>query len=1017
MVGMKAFQIPLILASLILSYGCETTTPDDSSEEVEKTSGRCEDIEKALRNLLDEGLVAHYPFDGNGSDVTGNGHDGIVSGASSSPDRHGNAGKAYHFGPGQLFETNSTFVGMPSYTISFWVKNLKPLEKKNGSRFVHFANTAIGLDYGDMEHGLPTRPMDALRVYFNKIRDAEVPSSENQMTRYIYPAPGGFQKWTLVTWAIDSDDDTSLYFDDKLIQKASVSIDKTHGVALNSTKLGNTELYQNFERWIDDVRIYDRALSSAEVSALYQLERVRGERDLNAISPKGKKTNLTNEKEPNTWERRFGGADGDGLSDVASTSDGGFLLVGSSRSDVGGEKSENAKGEDDFWAIRIDADGNKLWDKTYGGSKSEVCYGLAESSDGGFLLVGHSYSGAKDGDKTEPSRGGVDMWAVRIDADGKKLWDKTLGGSASGDVCRSALQTTDGGFLLAGYSSSGASGDKSEGNLGLFDYWAVKIDSEGNKQWDKRYGGNSADVCSEVIATLDGGFLLLGHSRSDKGGDKSEPRRSGPREPDFWVVRIDGEGKKLWDRTFGGNSHDYCRNAIALKDGSFLLLGDSQSGVGGDRSEPNRGLSDMWVIKIDSNGEKVWDKAYGGDRYEYCSSVVALQDGSFLLAGPSDSLSGGEHSQPSRGGWDYWILKVDGKGDKIWDRRYGGEGNDGEAKIVRAKDGGFLLAGNSSSDASGDLSENSRGKEDFWAVKIDEQGIFSTARSSAKQTHPASIPKEASNDESNVPDSVKQGLLAHYPFDGDAKDVSGNGHHGKVNSAELAADRFGNEDKAYRLTTWWREGNLPKDWGISLGDFDQLDSPESFSFSLWFKREINHGGGHTNTAFSVNNVLISQASYDMGWQEGKKISNLEIGSEGGILEIYVDAGDSPADGTVMVNAGVTSGRWHHIALTYGNGLSVYFDGKHLKTWDHYKGKLQNSGTLPLTLGASGQNKKYWGGFDGLIDELRIYERALSASEVQSLYGIGGKSSSPLRAIPLLPSPNAPSKPKIFDPFK
>ena len=182
------------------------------------------------------------------------------------------------------------------------------------------------------------------------------------------------------------------------------------------------------------------------------------------------------------------------------------------------------------------------YDRTFGGSGTEELVSIA-TPDGGYLFVGTSDSNAT-GDKSQASRGGKDFWAVKVDVAGNKIWDKRFGGSEE-DLCYSVVPTSDGGYLLAGSSDSPADGDKSEESRGQEDMWIVKIDQNGTKLWDKRYGGNVEDSCNKIIQVNENGFLLVGASRSVIGGDNSQDRIN--KSKDFWAVRIDAPG----DQTLG----------------------------------------------------------------------------------------------------------------------------------------------------------------------------------------------------------------------------------------------------------------------------------------------------------------------------------------------------------------------------------------------------------------------------------------------------------------------------------
>jgi len=361
-----------------------------------------------------------------------------------------------------------------------------------------------------------------------------------------------------------------------------------------------------------------------------------------------------------SWDKTFGGTSSDQARSVVSTSDGGYLLVGNSQSGATGDKSQGNQGSNDYWAVKIDGNGNKVWDKTYGGTSDDVAQSVVSTSDGGYLLVGYSSSGA-GGDKSQNSQGSNDYWAVKIDGNGNKVWDKTFGGTSS-DVAQSVVTTTDGGYLLVGYSYSGATGDKSHNSQGGNDYWAVKIDGNGNKVWDKTFGGTSNDYARSVVSTSDGGYLLVGNSGSGATGDKSQNYKGGT---DYWVVKIDGNGNKVWDNTLGGTGGDYAQSVVSTSDGGYLLVGYSKSVASWDKSQANHSNNeDYWVLKIDGNGNKVWDKTFGATMREYARSAVSTSDGGYLLVGDSGSGAGGDKTQGNQGSNDYWAVKIDANGNK-----------------------------------------------------------------------------------------------------------------------------------------------------------------------------------------------------------------------------------------------------------------------------------------------------------------------------------------------------------------
>jgi hypothetical protein len=188
------------------------------------------------------------------------------------------------------------------------------------------------------------------------------------------------------------------------------------------------------------------------------------------------------------------------LQSIKQTSDGGFILGGSSDSNISGDKTENCLGGTDYWMVKTDAMGTIQWQNTIGGSGYEYLFSIEQTTDGGYILGGYSSSNIS-GDKSENSIGGNDYWIVKTDSTGNVQWQNTIGGSSS-DILYSINQTTDEGFILGGYSLSNITGDKTENNLGGRDYWIVKTDSTGNIQWQNTIGGSSNDQLQSINKPL-----------------------------------------------------------------------------------------------------------------------------------------------------------------------------------------------------------------------------------------------------------------------------------------------------------------------------------------------------------------------------------------------------------------------------------------------------------------------------------------------------------------------------------
>ncbi|MBK0402040.1 T9SS type A sorting domain-containing protein [Adhaeribacter sp. BT258] len=314
-----------------------------------------------------------------------------------------------------------------------------------------------------------------------------------------------------------------------------------------------------------------------------------------------------------------------------------------------------------------------------------------------------------------------------------KIWDKNFGGTGN-DELEFMQHTDDGGYILGGSSESGISGSKTQASRGGMDYWVVKLNSQGKKEWDRRFGGSGRDILEVIRQTCDGGYILGGSSDSPESGDKSKGSRGGN---DYWVVKISSKGKKQWDRTLGGMSTDGLRDIIQTKDEGYLLGGWSISGIGKDKSEPSRGANDYWVVKLSSSGSKSWDKTLGGNSADLLSKVLQTPDGGYLLGGASVSVVSGDKTDPQKRfcedecEFDMWVVKINSKGKKMWDRTIGGVGGEqGEsvAAMVSTKDGGFLLGGSSDSGAGFDKTEPNKSffsdYRDYWVVKINATGVI-----------------------------------------------------------------------------------------------------------------------------------------------------------------------------------------------------------------------------------------------------------------------------------------------------
>lgn len=396
------------------------------------------------------------------------------------------------------------------------------------------------------------------------------------------------------------------------------------------------------------------------------------------------------------WQRLIGGSENDATTVVCTNRDGGFLLGGFSYSGISGGKSSPGFGLGDFWVVRLDSTGAALWDRCFGGTNFDGITAMISTADGGFLLGGISYSGIS-GNKTTANFGDADYWLVKLDANGTKQWEQSFGGTGE-ETLASIQQTQDGGYVLGGHSTSGISGNKTAAGFGSSDYWIVKLDSSGNKQWDKSLGGADIEELAAVRQTGDGGYIAGGHSFSGISGNKTAANFGGANgTSDLWIVKLDGTGNKQWERSLGGNDSDLLRALEIASDGGIVLGGTSYSSVSGSKSSGNHGSQDYYLVILDPAGTVKWDRSYGGADADDLYSLEETRDGGFILGGISSSpVSGEKNLTSSENGMDsddYWMIKVDRNGAKQWEQVIPANHSTGILRLRQNSDGGLLVAG------------------------------------------------------------------------------------------------------------------------------------------------------------------------------------------------------------------------------------------------------------------------------------------------------------------------------------
>jgi len=354
---------------------------------------------------------------------------------------------------------------------------------------------------------------------------------------------------------------------------------------------------------------------------------------------------------------------------------------------------------------------------TFGGSNFDTFRAVIITSDGGFAAFGITES--IDHDVDFKHRAGADYILVKYNANLGVEWTKHYGGSGD-DQAHDLVQTADGGFALVGYSQS-ADGDGSN-NEGFHDNWIIKTDTQGNLEWEKSFGFVGHDHAYTILAFDDGyaigGFLDVTASGGE--GATRENTRHGVGE--FWVHRLNLDGSIRWRKYFGGTHDDKIQGLAKGDNGSILLAGYTES-QDFDVTN-NKGGYDFWAIKLDANGDMVWENTYGGNEFDFCYSIAKNTNNEYLLTG--SSLSASVDVNDNYGNADVWVVAINENGQLLWEQNYGGSGFDAGTEISPASDGGSWLVGNTRSNDI-DIS-NLSGENDGFLLHLNDVGNLQHAR-------------------------------------------------------------------------------------------------------------------------------------------------------------------------------------------------------------------------------------------------------------------------------------------------
>lgn len=402
----------------------------------------------------------------------------------------------------------------------------------------------------------------------------------------------------------------------------------------------------------------------------------------------------------------FGGSKNESGESVIATTDGGYAILGFTQSmdgDVTGKQNDSY----DYWVLKFNSESELEWQKTYGGSNGDKGNEIIQTQDGGYAIIGSSFSDDLD---VSINNGAEDFWLVKLDASGALSWEKSFG-YAGIDSGFSVIQTNDGGYFITGVLdvtlSGGAGNSKGIQHAGG-DYWGVKLSASGAIEWSKYYGGFFTDTPYSAVQTDDNGFILVGSSDSV---DTDISNNIG--DYDFWVVKISETGNLEWEKSFGGTEIDEARAIIKTPDGNYVIAGDTRS-FNTDVSSSN-GLADVWIVKITPNGTLLWENTIGGSSFDVARDIIITQDGGFLLSGSSRSSDG--DITRNNGQNDALVVKVNSQGQLEWHKTIGGNNIDFAYGVAELSNKTIIVVGESSS-SDQEITEN-KGFTDLLHIKID----------------------------------------------------------------------------------------------------------------------------------------------------------------------------------------------------------------------------------------------------------------------------------------------------------
>jgi hypothetical protein len=360
------------------------------------------------------------------------------------------------------------------------------------------------------------------------------------------------------------------------------------------------------------------------------------------------------------WTRTYGGLWNDYGRSGLQTADSGYVVAGYSES--------YGAGYNDFYLIKTNASGDLVWSQTYGDTGYQGAYSVRQTADRGFVMTGVTMP---------PSGTSFDVRIVKTNASGDPVWTKTYGGAAD-DQGFDIRQTADGGYIITGVTRSFG--------VGTNDILLLRTTEAGDSLWFRSCGGNGSDIGYSILETSDHGYIIAGMTSGIGGFNE-----------DVYLVKISASGDTIWSRTFGGDGDDEGSCVSPTTDGGYIITGLTHPAGPGD--------FDVYLIKTDSSGETLWTRTFGGDNYDAGRSVQQTSDGGYIVAGTS---------YVGVGDADVYLIKTNASGDTQWTRTFGGSGTDGASSVQQTFDGGYIVAGYTSSFGAGSY--------DVWLIKTDANG-------------------------------------------------------------------------------------------------------------------------------------------------------------------------------------------------------------------------------------------------------------------------------------------------------